>query len=178
MPRAGGDNGGVRRQDPRVPVEVEEYLVSLNASAGELGGRIGGRIGGALGADELTARAGARGGSRGGAFGARMLKTIVEERSGTVPGKREEVLSRFRSALADAREVARQGDLVRLAVPWGRTGLQQVVIDLRLSPREGAPDQTACEVLLRAYCKEGLINRKPTAVTADRAWAAISSDSA
>ena len=67
---------------------------------------------------------------------------------------------------------------MRLAVPWGRTGLQQVVIDVRLSPRDDAPDQTACEVQLRAFCKEGLINRNPTAATADRAWAAISSDPA
>lgn len=172
----------MRRQDPRVPAEVEEYLVSLNASAGELGGRIGGRIGGALAGDDLTARAGgrggARGGSRGGALGARMLKTVVEERSGTVPGNRDEVLSRFHAALVDARELPNEGDLVRLAVPWGRTGLQQVVIDLRLSPREGPPEQTVCEAQLRAYCKEGLLNRKPTAATADRAWAAISSDPA
>lgn len=171
----------MRRQDPRVPAEVEEYLVSLNASAGELGGRIGGSIGGALGGDDLTARAGgrggARGGSRGGAFGARMLKTVVQERSGTVQGSRDEVLSRLHAALVDTRELADEGDLVRLAVPWGRTGLQQVVIDLRLSPLE-APDQTVCEAQVRAYCKEGLLNRKPTAAIADRAWAAISANPA
>jgi hypothetical protein len=85
---------------------------------------------------------------------------------------------RFYAALVDAQELAHEDDLVRLAVPWGRTGLQQVVIDVRLSPRDAAPDQTACEVQLRAFCKEGLINRKPTAATADRAWAAISSDPA
>jgi hypothetical protein len=60
---------------------------------------------------------------------------------------------------------------VRLAVPVGVTGLQQIVIDAELSPA----DNTHVHVRLRGFGKEGLISRKPTRSVTDQAWAAITS---
>lgn len=149
----------MREQDPSVPHEVEEYLVAANAAAGAIGGSLGGAIGaGVAGA----APAGARGGAR----GARWLKTVVEERAGASPGTRDDVLQRVAAAFPQALELARQDDLVRLAVPIGRTGLQHIVVDLMLRSAAGFT-----EVRLRAYGKEGLLSRKPTAATADKVLA-------
>jgi hypothetical protein len=162
----------VRQQDPRVPHEVEEYLVDRNAAAGELGGRIGGSIGGGLaGVGGRGGAGGARGGARGGALGARMLKTVVEERVGVCPGTAQEMLARVAAAVPQARELSRDGERTRFAVPLGRTGLQHIVVDLVLRPLGSDPATT--EVRLCAYGKEGLLSRKPTAATADKVLAGV-----
>jgi hypothetical protein len=153
----------MRQQDARVPAEVEEYLVGLNAAAGQLGGSAVG-VGGS----------GARGGARGGAAGARMLKTVVEERAGSCSGGAGEVLDRIAAALPRAREMGRQDDLVRIDVPIGRTGLQHIVVDLVFGPGGNA----AVPVRLRAYGKEGLLSRKPTRSVADQAWTACQYETA
>lgn len=151
-------------QDPRVPPEVEEYLIGVYAQAGKTGGRIGGALAGAP--------TGGMGGGRGGARGARRLKTLVEERVAVSPGGNP--LERVVAAFPKAGELAREDDLVRLVVPTGLTGLQQIVVDLDLPAAARSADAQATEVRLRAYGKEGVISRKPTAKTADKMAAVIS----
>ena len=63
------------------------------------------------------------------------------------------------------------GDHLRLAVPVGVTGLQQIIIDAEFGPGDG----THVHVGLRGFGKEGLINRKPTRTVTDQAWAVITS---
>lgn len=157
----------MRVQDLRVPEAVEEYLVGLNARAGQLGGGIGGGLAGAR-------RAGERGGARGGARGARMLKTVVEERSGVASGTAGEVLGRVLAAVPQVRRLGGGGDLVRVAVPVGRTGLQHVVVDLVFGPPVGATAGPETLVRVRAYGKEGRLYRKSTADVADQVWEAVS----
>jgi hypothetical protein len=142
-----------------VPPEVEDYLIGLYASAGQLGGAIGGV-------------AGSRGGARGGARGASHLKTRVELRSSDVPGSAEQVIARLTSAFPKAMRLP-AGDHVRLAVPVGLTGLQQIIIDAKFAP----VDSTQVHVELRGYGKEGLISRKPTRTVTEQAWAAVTSSS-
>jgi len=157
----------MREQDPRVPEVVEEYLVGLSAGAGALGGGIGGALGGAPGG------AGARGGARGGAWGARRLKTVVQERVGVAPETHDEVMTRVAAAAPEIREAQSSGDLERFVVPVGRTGLQQVVVDLEFGEPTPVRDGEGVKVRLRAYAKEGLISRKPTAAVAERVWLAV-----
>lgn len=142
----------------QVPPEIEGYLIDLSARAGQIGGSLGG------------GRAGALGGARGGARGAARLTTKVEERSGDVPGSAEQVTSRLMQAFPKAIPMV-AGDHLRIAVPVGLTGLQQVVVDAEFRPA----DDGHVHVLLRGFGKEGLINRKPTRAITDQAWAAITS---
>jgi hypothetical protein len=142
----------------QVPPEIEDFLTALFARAGQIGGAIGG------------GSAGSRGGARGGARGAARLKTKVEERSGDVPGNADQVTTRLTSAFPKANRLA-AGNHVRLAVPLGVTGLQQIIIDAELSPAEGK----SMHVLLRGFGKEGLLSRNPTRSVTDQAWAAMTS---
>jgi hypothetical protein len=144
--------------EPDVPAEIEDYLIGLSVRAGQIGGSIGGR-------------AGAGGGARGGARGAARLKTKVEQRSGDAPGTAEQVIARLTGAFPKAKALP-AGDLVRLAVPLGLTGLQQIVLDAEL----GRPAESHVPVRLRGFGKEGLISRKPTRTITDQAWAAIMSE--
>jgi hypothetical protein len=142
-----------------VPAEIENYLIGAAARAGQAGGAIGGV-------------AGSRGGARGAARGASHLKTKIEQRSGDVPGSAEQVTARLAGAFPKAQQLP-AGDHVRLAVPVGLAGLQQIVVDAELCPVDGA----RVHVELRGFGKEGLISRKPTRTVTDQAWAAISSSS-
>ena len=153
-------------QDPRVPVEVEDYFIALFARAGQ----IGGSAGGAIGAGVAGAFGGGRGGARGGARAATRMKTKVEERSGNVPGTPDEVAARLAAAFPRAKPLPATGCL-RLAVPIGITGVQQIIIDLDLAP--AGPGSV--QALLRSYGKEGLLSTHPTLKTTDRAWSAIQS---
>ncbi|MGH9046735.1 MAG: hypothetical protein ACRDVW_05400, partial [Acidimicrobiales bacterium] len=112
-----------REQDPRVPAEVEEYLVSLNVRAGKLGGSAGGLLGGGL----LGAAAGSRGAARGAERGARRVGTVVEERSQLLPLTFEDVHQRVTSAVPRAQPMAAEG-VQRLDVPFGKTGFQHAVV--------------------------------------------------
>jgi hypothetical protein len=143
----------------KVPPEIEDYLIGVAVSAGQIGGAIGGA-------------AGSRGGARGGARGASHLKTKIEQRSGDVPGSSEQVTARLTRAFPKAKPLP-AGDHVRLAVPVGLTGLQQIIVDAEFSPVDG----TRVHVALRGFGKEGLISRKPTRTVTDQAWAAITSSS-
>ena len=113
-----GDRGTARyppcmsREEPEVPPEIEDYLVGLSAHAGEIGGSAG---------------------ARGGAWGAARLKTKVEQRSGDAPGTAEQVTARLTAAFPKAKPLP-VGDHLRLAVPVGVTGLQQIIIDAELGP--------------------------------------------
>jgi hypothetical protein len=79
------------------------------------------------------------------------------------------------AAFPQARELAREADLIRIAVPLGRTGLQHIVVDLVLGPPADTADPPGTQVRLSAYGKEGLLSRKPTASTAEKVWAAVAS---
>jgi hypothetical protein len=159
---------GMAAQDPRVPVEVEDYLIALFARAGQ----IGGLAGGAVSAGPAGAFGGGRGGARGGARAATRMKTKVEERSGNVPGTPDEVAARLAAAFPKAKPLPATGRL-RLAVPIGITGLQQIIIDLDLDLAQAGPGSV--QALLRGYGKEGLLSAHPTLKTVDIAWSAIQS---
>lgn len=152
-----------RQPDPRVPQQVEEYLIGIYARAGSIGGSVGGRIG----AGAPGASGGASGGARGGARGARRLATVVEERSGHVDLSEAEVRDRIMARLPGAEPLPAD-DVWRVTVPIGVTGLQRVVVDLVTSPENGGS-----HVLLRAFGKEGVITRHPTRRTATDLWAAL-----
>jgi hypothetical protein len=146
----------MKAQDSRVPAEVEAYFIEIFARAGQMGGSIGGGLGGG------------RGGARGGARGAARLKTLVEERSGTVPGDPEEVAARLTAAFPRAKRLP-AAERLRLAVPVGLTGLQQIVVDLELVEL----DVGSTSATLWGFGKEGLISRHPTLKVTDQAWSAI-----
>jgi hypothetical protein len=160
---------------PGVPDEVENYLIGLYARAGQLGGSIGGVAAGAIGGPG-AALAGSRGGARGGARGAARLKTKVESRSGEARGAPADITARLTRAFPKAVPLP-AADRVRVAVPLGLTGLQQIVIDLILGPARDASDGTRVPVTIYGYGKEGVINRKPTRTVTDQAWAAVTADS-
>jgi hypothetical protein len=133
-------------QDPRVPYEVEEYLVGRNVIAGQIA---------------APGRTGARGAER----GARRIHTTVEERSGDLRLSDEQVGERVMNSSPDADQLPAEG-LLRWAVPLGVTGLQHIVIDI-------ANDLATGQIVLRAYGKEGLISRHPTQRMADEIWSAL-----
>jgi len=156
---------------PEVPAEIEDYLIGLSARAGQLGGQIGGRVAGSITGVRGTAAAASRGGARGGASGAARLRTKVEERTGHVRGTAQEVADRLEAAFPRAQPLPVSRG-VRLAVPVGMTGLQQIVLDAELS----ASGDASVHVRLRGFGKEGLISRKPTRTVTDQAWAALLAD--
>lgn len=150
-------------QDPRVPDEVEEYLVERSARAGQIGGGIGGAIGGGDGGF----LGGRSGGARGGERGARRIHTSVEERTAHVQLTEEQIRARVVSAAPRAQEMP-ANDVLRWAVPVGSTGLTQVVIDVATTVDDGG-----VQVVLRAFGKEGLITRHPTKQLADQLLTAL-----
>jgi len=160
---------------PGVPPEIEDYLIGLYARAGQLGGSIGGIAAGAVGGPGAAA-AGSRGGARGGARGAARLKTKVESHSGEARGTQAEITARLTAAFPKAVPLP-AADRVRIAVPLGLTGLQQVVIDLMLGSALDGPDGPRMLITLSGYGKEGIINRKPTRTVTDQAWAAVTAAS-
>ena len=155
--------------DHEVPAEIEAYLVGLSAHAGQIGGAFGSVAAGAIGGPGAALGAG-RGGARGGAWGAARLKTKVEQRSGAAAGTTEQVAARLIAAFPKAIALPTAGR-VRLAVPVGVTGLQQIVIDAEFGPA----NESSVQVRLRGFGKEGLISRKPTRTVTEQAWAAIMS---
>jgi hypothetical protein len=140
----------VREQDARVPVEVEQYLIGLYARAGQVGGSLGGA---------------GDGGARGGARGAARLRTVVEDRTVSTSTPGSGVPARVTEAFPQAERISARDDVLRLAIPLGRTGLQRIVVDVRLA---GPTPEATQPVLVRAYGKEGLLSRKPTARIADQ----------
>ena len=103
-----------------------------------------------------------------------MLKTLVEQRTGERSGVPAEFKQRVADEFAQAQTLPSDDDVWRIAIPVGRTGLQQIVVDLRLTRVAGA-DPPMTTIRLLAFGKEGLLSRKPTAKTADRVWAALAS---
>ena len=158
-----------------VPPEIEDYLIGLYARAGQLGGSIGGIAAGAVGGPGAAA-AGSRGGARGGARGAARLKTKVESHSGEARGTRAEITARLAAAFPKAVPLP-AADRVRIAVPLGLTGLQQIVIDLMFGSALDGTDGPRVLITLCGYGKEGIINRKPTRTVTDQAWAAVTAAS-
>lgn len=144
-----------KQQRPEVPAEVEQYLIGLYAHAGRVGGELGHWGGGG-------------GGAAGAAFTAKRLKTKVEEHTGQVPGTVSEAVGRLTAAFPDAQQLP-AADRLRLAVPVGLTGLQQIVMDAEFYPAGPA----ASNVRLRGFGKEGVISRSPTRKVTDQAWAAL-----
>ena len=144
------------KQRPDVPADIEQYLIGLYAQAG--------RVGGSLGARGVGGGAGAVGAS----FSARRMRTKVEEHAGQVPGTVSEVAARLAAAFPRGERLP-AADRLRLAVPVGPMGLQQIVLDAELYPAGPAMSH----VRLRGFGKEGLINRHPTKTVTDQAWAAL-----
>ncbi|MGH9028326.1 MAG: hypothetical protein ACRDV4_01720 [Acidimicrobiales bacterium] len=151
-------------QDPRVPPEVEEYLVARNVKAGQIGGTIGGALGG--GAPGMLG--GRRGALRGADRGARRIHTTVEERTGALALTEDQVYEHVMSAVPKAEELPASG-VQRWAVPVGVTGLVHVVVDIAITGEPGG------QTVLRAFGKEGLITRHPTRQVADQVWSALES---
>jgi hypothetical protein len=139
-----GHNHPVREQDSRVPPEVDQYLIELYARAGQIGG--------------------GSGGARGGARGAGLLKTVVEDRTGATAKPYSQLLAEVTAVWPRAKQLPAVGPALRIAIPLGVTGLAHIVVDIK--PSDSA-STTAAPVLVRAYGKEGLLNRKPTARIAD-----------
>ena len=160
---------------PEVPAEIEAFLIGLYARAGQIGGAIGGGAAGLIAGHVGAAARAGRGGARGGARGAARLPTKVEERSGDVPGTPEQVVTRLTAAFPRAALLSAENH-VRLAVPVGVTGLQQIVIDLEIGPVDSQEDSGNIRVRLRGFGKEGPISRKPTRKVTDQAWSAIVAD--
>lgn len=153
----------MRKQDPRVPAEVEDYLVGSIADAGAMGGSIGGAIGGG-GAGAVGGR---RGGASGGSRTAARMRTVVADRTGVAPVDKETAWAAISAAFPRAFALAADEPILRVVIPLGRTGLQHVVADIavgRLQPQLPS---------VRTYGKEGLLNRKPTARTADEIVSAL-----
>ncbi|MGH9171179.1 MAG: hypothetical protein ACRD0Z_09960 [Acidimicrobiales bacterium] len=153
-----------KEQDPRVPVEVEDYLVERNIKAGQMGATIGGGLAGG-GGGAFAARHGAR---RGGERGARRIMTTVEERRGDLSLSQDELQERVHSVAPKAIALPAGSGLNRWAVPFGTTGLLHVVVDVATSDDGDGP-----HTVLRAFSKEGIISRHPTKRVADEIWAAI-----
>ena len=156
---------------PDVPAEIEEFLIGLYVRAGQIGGAIGGVAAGAIAGPGAAAGA-RRGGGRGGARGAARLSTKVEERAGDVPGTAEQIAARLVAAFPRATRLP-DSEHVRLAVPVGLTGLQQIVIELEFRAAAHQADNGRVPVRLRGFGKEGLISRKPTRTVTDQAWTAV-----
>lgn len=155
-----------------VPAEIEEYLIGLYVRAGQIGGAIGGVAAGSIVGPAAAAGA-LRGGGRGGAMGAARLPTKVEERTGDAPGTANQIAARLVAAFPRATRLP-SSEHVRLAVPVGVTGLQQIVVDLEFRAAEDQADSGRVPVRLRGFGKEGLLSRKPTRKVTDQAWSAIS----
>lgn len=147
----------MRKRDGRVPPEVEDFLVGSIASAGALGGSIGG----AVGAGGAGAAGGKRGGARGGAGAAARMRTVVADRSASAPLDRGSAWAAISAAFPKAGQLPADDSILRVVIPLGRTGLQQIVADVAVGTH---PPHVPS---VRAYGKEGLLNRKPTARIAD-----------
>jgi hypothetical protein len=141
-----------------VPNEVERYLVELMTNAGQIGGSIGG------------GSAGARGGGRGAAWAAKRMSTVVVDRSTTTPLP-DDVVERCRAAFDRTIDLDATDVTARFSVPLGRSGLQQVVVDLVVDTARGGDAQ----VSVRTYAKEGWLSRHPARRVADEAIAGIGS---
>jgi hypothetical protein len=96
----------------------------------------------------------------------------VEERSGDAPGTADQIAARLVAAFPRATRLP-LSEHVRLAVPVGLTGLQQIVNDLEFRTAEDQADNGRVPVRLRGFGKEGLISRKPTRTVTDQAWSAV-----
>jgi hypothetical protein len=152
--------GVMSAERPEVPAEIEDFLIGLGVRAGQIGGTVAG------------AR---RGGARGGARGAARMQTKVEQRTGEAPGTPDQVTARLIAAFPRATRLP-AADHVRLAVPVGVTGLQQIVVDLEFGLAKEHADSVRMPVTLRGFGKEGLISRKPTRTVTDQAWSVVISE--
>jgi hypothetical protein len=156
---------------PEVPPEIENFLIGVSARAGGIGSSIGGVAAGAIAGPGAVAGA-RRAGVRGGASAAARLATKVELRTGDAPGTAEQITARLTAAFPRATRLP-AGQHVRLAVPVGVTGLQQIVIDLEFLAAENQTGNGRTRIRLRGFGKEGLISRKPTRTVTDQAWNAV-----
>lgn len=138
-----------------VPEDVEQLLISVMANAGQLGGHVGGGV------------SAASGGARGAAWTAKRMKTVVEDRAGTTSARTDGLLARIRQEFAGALTLETDNELTRVVIPIGSTGLQQIIVDVRLGAEGEASVSTTRTFNVRAFGKEGLLSRKPTARTAD-----------
>ena len=94
------------------------------------------------------------------------MKTVVEEREGTTTADSDALVTRIRQKFPRSQELTAPSGVIRLVVPLGTTGLQQIVVDMHFDdPAVGPP--TPRSVTVRAYGKEGLLSLEPTARVAN-----------
>jgi hypothetical protein len=144
----------VSEKNPDVPHEVEDYLIAIMVNAGRIGGAVGGP-------------GGERGGAKGAERAARRMRTTSVERHGEVALAAAEIIRICQSAFDDARPLSVEP--ARFVVPIGRTGLQQVVVEIGT---EQLTDNRT-RVATRAFAKEGRLSRHPAERTLDRLWAVL-----
>ena len=154
----------VANGEPEVPVDIEQYLAWLSASAGEWGRAVDMAGTDTAAAGRYLDRAAARAAAR--------LRMKVEERTGDGPGTAEQVKARLIATFPDAR-VQPSGDGPLLTVPVPVTRARRIVLDVQF----GTPTQSRVPVRLRGFGMEGRRSREPTQKMTDRAWVAITSDS-
>ncbi|WP_329482100.1 hypothetical protein OG555_07540 [Kribbella sp. NBC_01484] len=100
------------------------------------------------------------------------MRTVVEDRTLPRPYVGPDALARIAVAFPKYIALPSSELVLRIAIPIGMTGLQQVVVDIAPS---GADSPGASGTTVRAYGKEGLLSRKPTARTADQIVSVLSS---
>ena len=153
----------VANGEPEVPVDIEQYLAWLSASAGEWGRAVDMAGTDTAAAGRYLDRAAARAAAR--------LRMKVEERTGDGPGTAEQVKARLIATFPDAR-VQPSGDGPLLTVPVPVTRARRIVLDVQF----GTPTESRVPVRLRGFGMEGRRSREPTQKMTDRAWVAITSD--
>lgn len=120
-------------------------------SAGRLGGSLGGGA------------AGARGAASGAERAARKMRTVVAEHQGVLALSAGEIRARCIAAFDTTHPIEPEDAVERFVVPVGRTGLQQVVVDLLIEPIS----ESEVHVIVRAFAKEGRLSRHPAQSVAD-----------
>jgi hypothetical protein len=108
------------------------------------------------------------GGARGAKFAAKLLKTVVAERTGDVAAGEspEAIAQRVLGTLDKVKlfEPAPADGVVRLVAPFGIGGVQKVPVDIT---------RTGDGVVLRVFTKGGLGSRSAADRVADEVWAVI-----
>jgi hypothetical protein len=153
-------------QDAQVPPEVEQILVqgfgAEARSAGEVGAALGTVVNPYVSGRAVAA--GGRGAERGAKRAAGMLRTKIEERTGAVALSPSAIAERALRSVDRAQQIP-AGAMFRMLVHFGLGGMCPIVVDI-----ETTEQGQGTLIRLRAFGKEGLLNRHPTRRVADLVW--------
>jgi hypothetical protein len=98
------------------------------------------------------------------------MSTVVVERTTKIATPlTADLVIRCRRAFDRTIDLEADDGTHRFVVPLGRTGLQQVVVDIVVMSADAAQSH----VTVRTYAKEGWLSRHPAQRVSDRAIAAI-----